>query len=31
MVGFGFNLGGFSGITIRAMSSKLISEFSKSD
>jgi hypothetical protein len=30
-VGFGFNHGGFSGITIGAMSSKLISEFSKCD
>jgi hypothetical protein len=28
-VGFGFNHGGFPGITIGAMSSKFISEFSK--
>jgi hypothetical protein len=30
-VGFGFNHGGFSGLTIGAMSSKFISEFSKCD
>jgi hypothetical protein len=30
-IGFGFNNGGFSGITIGAMSSKFISEFSKCD